>query len=201
MRGNRSKDFPDLTIDQIKQAVKYWRAVLIRQDQQRNFNRYRMFEQDLGLVNVDQFDTAESNSVDSMVTITRTENRIPAPLRLKEWEGITHVGEIDKTGQPIPVVDAQRSYWNQYNKYTGNDREAFYRDGYVYVKNDKTLDQINIRGIFEDPEEVYDYKGIDENSPFPVPEDMEQRIVQSLLNGELGFAVQMQGAQTQQQQE
>lgn len=197
VRGNRSQDFPDLTIDQIKFALKYYRALFIRRDQQRNFNRYRMFEQDLGLVDVDYFDTAESNTVDSYKEIVRTVDRIPTPIRMKEWEGITHISDVDKTGEPIPVVDAHRGYWNQFSKYTEDNREAYYRNGYIYIRSQENaaIEKLNIRGIFEDPEEVYNYKGVDEEGPFPIPEDMTQRIVQGLLNGELSFAVQTQGSQ------
>jgi len=194
VRGNRSKDFPELSIDQIKTAVKYYRALFIRRDQERNFNRYRMFEQDLELVNVSQHDTAESNNVNSNVLIMRTDKRIPSPIRMKEWEGITHVSDIDKTDQQIPVIDAHRDYWNQFAKYTSNNREAYYRNGYLYIRNENVINQINIRGVFEDPEEVYRFKGQDEAKPFPIPEDMVQRIVQGLLNGELSFAIQMQGS-------
>lgn len=197
VRGNRSKDYPDLTIDQIKDAIKYYRALLIRRDQQRNFNRYRMFEQDLGLVPVSYYDTAESNNQDSFKELLRTDNKIPSPIRMKEWEGITYVGKLDKAGEPFPLVDAHRSWWNKYNKFTSDEPEAFYRNGYIYLRNTNVLDEINIRGIFEDPEEVYEFKGEAEENPFPIPEDMVQRITQSLLNGELNFAVQSQAGQTQ----
>lgn len=192
VRGNRSEDFPNLSIDQIKFALKYYRARFIRQDQQRNFNRYRLFEQDLGLVDVSLYDTAESDIEESLNLILRTDNRIPTPIRMKEWEGITYVGDVNKTGEPIPVVDGHRSYWNKYNKYTANDREAFYRDGHIYIRNDNNLDLINIRGIFEDPEEVYEYTNEDEDKPFPIPKDMLQRIIQGMLNGELSFAIRSQ---------
>lgn len=197
VRGNRSKDYPDLTIDQIKDALKYYRALLIRRDQQRNFNRYRMFEQDLGLVPVSYYDTAESNSQDSFKELLRTDTKIPSPVRMKEWEGVTYVGKLDKAGEPFPLVDAHRSYWNQYNAFTSDEPEAFYRNGYIYLRNTNVLDEINIRGIFEDPEEVYEFKGESEENPFPIPEDMIQRITQSLLNGELSFAAQSQAGQTQ----
>jgi hypothetical protein len=201
VRGNRSKDYPDLSIDQIKDAVKYYRALLIRRDQQKNFNRYRMFEQDLGLVTVDYYDTAEDPNTNSNIELIRTDSKIPSPIRMKEWEGITYVGRLDKSGEPFPLVDAHRSWWNQYNKFTSDEPEAFYRNGYVYVRNTNVIDEINIRGVFEDPEEVYNFKGEDEEKPFPIPEDMVQRITQSLLNGELSFAVQSQAGQQTTQSE
>jgi len=176
VRGNRSKDYPDLTIDQIKDAVKYYRALLIRRDQQ-------------------NYDTGEDPNTNSYVELIRTDSKIPSPIRMKEWEGITYVGKADKAGEPFPLVDAHRSWWNQYNKFTSDEPEAFYRNGYVYLRNTNVIDEINIRGVFEDPEEVYNFKGGDEEKPFPIPEDMVQRITQGLLNGELSFAVQSQAGQ------
>lgn len=195
LRGGRSSNTEHLSLKQIKFAIKYYRTLFIRRDFARNFNRYRMFEQDLGLVDVSLYDTGESATEESLEQLLRTDDKIPTPVRMKNWEGITFVGGIDKAGKPIPLVGAQRSYWNQFNKYTSQEPEAFYRNGYVYLRNEKDLDVINIRGVFEDPEEVHDFKranGLDlydGDAPFPIPSDMIQRITTGLLNGELKLAV------------
>jgi len=196
MRGGRSSQEEYLSLEQIKFAIKYYRTLFIRRDFYRNKNRFRMFEQDLGIVDVSMYDTAESNVEESLVQMLRTDDRIPTPVRLKEWEGLTFVGGIDKSGKPIPVIDAHRNYWQKFNKYTANQPEAFYRDGYVYLRNVDNLDVINIRGVFEDPEEVHDFthqNGLDlydDSSPFPISSDMLQRITQGMINGELSVLIQ-----------
>ena len=52
------------------------------------------------------------------------------------------------------------------------------------------MELINVRGVFEDPEEVakFDCNGTDcydENMPFPMPADMVQAITTALLSGEM----------------
>lgn len=196
MRGGRSSQEEYLSIEQIKFAVKYYRSLFIRRDFARNYNRYRMFEQDLGLVDVSLYDTAESSTEESLEQLLRTDSKIPTPIRMKNWEGITFVGGIDKAGKAIPLVGAQRSYWNQFNKYTANEPEAFYREGHVYLRNEKDLDVINIRGVFEDPEKVFEFTSFNDidvysgDEPFPISMDMLQNITQALIKGELSVAIQ-----------
>ena len=60
----------------------------------------------------------------------------------------------------------------------------------MYIYNPDGLELINVRGVFEDPEEVakFDCDGTDcydDNSPFPMPADMIQAITTALLSGEM----------------
>lgn len=191
LRGGRSSHSEHLSLDQVKFAIKYYRTLFIRRDFYKNFNRYRPFEQDLGLVSLSIQDTADSSNHTSGNKLLRTDERIPAPIRMKNWEGITFVGGIDKAGKPIPVQDAHKSYWDKYNKYTDNEPSAFYRDGYVFLRNVDNADVINIRGVFEDPEDVHEFTRdngfdlYDDNAPFPISTDMLQGITRGLIDGEL----------------
>lgn len=191
IRGGISSNQEPITLEQIKFTIKYYRSLFIRRDMERNNNRFRMFEQDLGVIEVDQFDTAEDIYEESLVEVLRTVSKIPTPIRMKNWEGITFVGSIDKQGRPIPIVDGHRSYWSKFNKYTRFEPEAYYRNGYIYIRNCNDLDMINIRGVFEDPEQVFEFvndNGLDlydDNSPFPISTDMIQGITQGLISGEL----------------
>lgn len=197
LRGGRSSNNDYLSTDQIKYVIKYYRSMLIRQDQERNFNRYKQFEQDLGYVPLQEIDTAESSTLNSYKFLWRTSSQIPKPIRLKRSEAITFIGNEDKFNKPIPFIDENRSYWNNYNKYTSSEPEAFYRNGYIYIKSNKHIENINIRGIFEDPEKVFDFvneqegnfKIYDANSPFPIPSDMIDQITMGILNGTLKLAV------------
>lgn len=185
LRGGRSSQSEHLSLEQVKFNIKYYRALFIRRDQQRNMNRSRMFEQDLGDVPMETVNEGE--------LLRRTTKVIPTPIRLKDREAITFVG-CDKYTEPIPIIDAHRVIWNQYNKYTSEEVQAFYRDGYVYVVNDITVNNINIRGIFEDPEQVFlfnnEFELYDSNSPFPISMDMLEGITKGLINGELAFLTQ-----------
>ena len=197
IRGGRSSNTEVISLDQIKYAIKYYRTTFIRRDQFRNANRYRQFEQDLGFLSVSEVDTAESDSEDSYKFLYRTDKQIPSPVRLKRSEAITFVGGLDKAGKPIPVVDAHRNYWNQFSKYTSRSPEAYYRNGYIYLDNTNYMEKINVRGIFEDPEEVFEFAQKEDGTdlytgeePFPIPQDMIEGITKGLINGELSIMVQ-----------
>jgi hypothetical protein len=77
------------------------------------------------------------------------------------------------------------------DKFTGKNPKAFMIEDYLYIINPGGTEYVNIRGIFEDPEEVSDfidcggaacYTGA---SPFPMPMDMVQAINQGMMSGEL----------------
>jgi hypothetical protein len=60
----------------------------------------------------------------------------------------------------------------------------------MYIYNADGLGYINVRGIFEDPEDValFDCDGsdcYDDDMDFPIPMDMLQTITQGIMSGEL----------------
>lgn len=192
IRGGRSSNTEHLSLSQIKFMIKYYRNVFIRRDEDRNNFRPRMFEQTLGLVTMETVDQShDSATVETNELVRRSTVEIPVPVRLKLHEAITHISEANKYGKPIPLINANRSYWQQFNKYTDEEPYAVYEGGYLYVFNDITVNNLNIRGIFEDPEEVYEFTKAnatdlyDDNEPFPIPQDMLEGITKGILNGEL----------------
>lgn len=191
LRGGRSSNTEHISLDQIKYMIKYYRSTFIRRDLDRNFNRLTMFEQDLGPVAVSLVDTAEDGSVTSGVNLNRTDKLLPTPVRLKMKPAITHISSADKVGKPIPLLNPERAYWQQFGAYTDSDAFAFFRNGYLYIDNDDDATEYNIRGIFEDPEQVHEFtrdNGLDlynEDSPFPISTDMLEGITKGLINGEL----------------
>jgi len=195
LRGGKSTNSEYLSLEQVKYAVKTYRSLFIRRDFQRNFNRSRMFEQDLGMLEIGSVDSAESASYVSGIQVKRSNKKIPAPVRLKQSEAITWVGSADKTGKPIPLIDDVRGYWQGFSKYTYSSTYATYRDGYIYVYGYYNGRYINVRGVFEDPEKVHNFtreNGLDlydEDSPFPISQDMLQAITKGLLDGELSIAI------------
>lgn len=192
LRGGRSSNTEHLSLEQIKYNIKYYRTTFIRRDLWRNNNRFRMYEQDLGHLPVETIDSAEDDSITSGNIVMRTTNEVPTPIRAKEFEGITHVSCKDKLYGAIPVIDIQRTEWEQFNKYTNNTAHASYRNGYIYIFNNIALSNIHVRGVFEDPEQVFNMalkedgtELYDDDEPFPIPMDMIEGIKKGLLNGEL----------------
>ena len=79
-----------------------------------------------------------------------------------------------------------------WDKYTKNKYKAYMIQDYIYVYNADGLEYINVRGVFEDPEDLRIFDCGDAGgcyddgvTPFPIPMDMVQGITQSLMSGEL----------------
>jgi len=74
-----------------------------------------------------------------------------------------------------------------YDKFTGNNMKAYMIEDYLYILNNKGADYVNVRGIFENPEEASkftDCNGLPcytDDTPFPMPMDMVQAITQGMM--------------------
>jgi hypothetical protein len=191
LRGGRTSNTDHLSLEQIKYMVKYYRAVFLRRDQERNLNRSSAFEQELGFITLESVDPSEVTGINSGEMVYKTSRQIPKPLRLKRSEAITYVSVDNKVGPPLSMLDSVRTPWQRFNKYTSDKPFVFIRDNYLYVTGDFYGDKIYVRGIFEDPEAVFNFAqedGIaiyDEDSPFPISGDMLEGITKSIVSGEL----------------
>jgi hypothetical protein len=88
------------------------------------------------------------------------------------------------------MVEPHMVEYLPYDKYTKQQKKAYMIEDYLYIYNGDGLKFINVRGVFEDPEEValFDCDGsdcYDDDSEFPIPMDMVQIITQGLMSGEL----------------
>lgn len=206
MRGGRSTNNEFYTLEEIKFAVKYYRALLIRRDLERNPVRTTPFEQDIGVLDLEKIDENDTYS-DTPQYILRTTVDIPAPLRLKGREGITFVGSPSALDN-YPSINKNRRRLVRHSRVTNTTPRSFYDNKRIYIVGDPNLERVNryirqedetldvnvehiekirVRGVFVDPEEVIEFVNgsYDHNDEFPLPEDMIQRITQSIINGEM----------------
>ena len=77
-----------------------------------------------------------------------------------------------------------------YEKFTAKKYKAYMIEDYLYIYNANGLGYINVRGVFEDPEDLalFDCDGndcYDDDAEFPIPMDMLQTITQGIMSGEL----------------
>jgi hypothetical protein len=192
IRGGRASNNDPLSIEQIRFAVKHYRSLIIRRDAESNNSKLEQFEQDLGFIKLEIVNSSTDSSLNPDETFRRTTSRLPNPIRLKHKEGFTHIGWENSLGKPIPLEAPNKSYWNQFNKFTSNSAYAFYRDGYLYISDEDNIGgRINVRGVFEDPEEVFNFTATsnidfyDPSEEFPMPSDLIEGITKALINGEL----------------
>jgi len=189
VRGGRSSNNDHISTSQIKFNVKYYRAMLIRRDFARNGIITRHLEQDLGCLELIKVDASKCCNLPTECAVYRTVKKVPRTVRFNFSDAITHVGDVSGTGT-IPIVDSNAVQWLPYDKYTKNKMKAYMIEDYIYIYNADGLKFINIRGIFEDPEDValFDCDGSDcynDDMDFPIPMDMLQTITQGIMSGEL----------------
>ena len=77
-----------------------------------------------------------------------------------------------------------------YDKYTSQRYKAYMIEDHLYIYNAKGLQFVNVRGVFENPEDLKNFqceggKCWDDNKPFPMPADMIQAITMGMASGEL----------------
>jgi hypothetical protein len=189
IRGGRSNTGDHISIAQLKFNIKYYRAMLIRRDFARNGNITRHLEQSLNCVELKKVDASKCCSLPVNCDVYKSEIKIPKTVRMNFKDSITHVSDV--TGlETIPIIDPISVQWLPYDKYTSTAKRAYMIEDYLYLYNANGLQFINVRGIFEDPEELknYDCEGsdcYDNESDFPLPMDMVQIITQGIMSGEL----------------
>ena len=192
VRGGRSSADEHISLDQIKFNIKHYRAMFIRRDYARNGFNSRHLEQDLGCVYLEPVDASKCCDLPTNCSVYRTKQRIPKTVRYNFEEAISYVGDITGTGR-IPFVGSNSVKWLPYDKYTKDKLKAYMLSDYLYIYNAEGLEAINIRGVFEDPEDVaiFDECEPDDcyssDTEYPLPLDMLNLINSGLINGELGL--------------
>ena len=189
VRGGRSSTGEHISIEQIKFNIKYYRAMLIRRDFARNGSITRHLEQSLKCIKLEKIDASKCCALPVQCDVYASVEKLPKTVRMNFKDAITHVSDV--TGiNTIPLVDAITVQWLPYDKYTKSAKRAYMIEDTLYVYNANGLEFINVRGVFEDPEELrmFDCDGVDcydSDSEFPLPMDMVQIITQGIMSGEL----------------
>ena len=189
LRGGRSSNDEHISVSQIKFNVQHYRAMFIRRDYARNGVVSKTLEQDLGCIPLIKVDGSKCCNVSSDCPVYRTEMKMPKPVRFNLQDAFTFIGKPDGTGA-ITKVEPYMVEYLMYDKYTSEKPKYYMIDEYIYIYNPNGLEYVNVRGVFEDPREVHDFKTCDGScydpqSDYPLPADMLSAINLGLLQGEL----------------
>tara|TARA_Y100001963_G_scaffold155730_1_gene247624 strand:+ start:135 stop:842 length:708 start_codon:yes stop_codon:yes gene_type:complete len=194
LRGGRSNQDEHISLDQIKFNIKHYRAVFIRRDYAKNGFTSRHIEQDLGKIEIIPVDASKACGIITDCPVYRSKQRIPKTIRYNFEEAITYVGDVTGFGT-IPMVPSNMIQWLPYDKYTNKKMKSYMIEDYIYIYNAEGLEAINVRGVFEDPQDVASFtvcKGTlgcydDSVHDFPISMDMLSLINQGLIAGELNL--------------
>ena len=190
LRGGRSSNDEHISLAQIKFNIKHYRAMFIRRDYAKHSVVSKTLEQDLGCIPLVRVDASKCCSLDSGCPVYRTNVKLPKPIRFNLQDAFTFIGKPNGTSH-ISVVEPYMLDYIMYDKYTSKVPRYYMIDEYIYIYSPEGLSNINIRGVFEDPEEVHNFdtcnggRCYDPKSQYPLPADMLSAINMGLLQGEL----------------
>jgi hypothetical protein len=181
--------FNEMLVESLKTSIKYYRAMFIRQDIEKNGEERSYFQYYVDdLIKVDSIDDC---LVSSDCIVLRTKNKIPTPIRIKSPEMFNYAGTADrKSAFTFKAFTAQT--YQKYAKYTSGIVTYDYVNGYIYVytKSKKLMKYIGIGHQFANPEDIINNCGDTEINCFDegdilLNDEMVPRIVNSIMNGEL----------------
>lgn len=190
LRAGRTSNDELISIEQIKFNIKHYRAMFIRRDYARNGYISNHLEQDLGCLDLEKVDASKCCNLPQDCPVYRTKRKPPKTVRFNFSDAFTFIGKPNGTGT-IPRVEPHEIEYLPYDKYTSGHTKYYVIDDYIYVYMPKGLEAINIRGVFEDPEDVANFATCDtgfcydDQTSFPLPMDMVSTITAGIAAGEL----------------
>lgn len=181
----------DTFIERARDAVAYYRALLIRREIERTGRTHPQLYQSI-VVNLVKSTPVDACLPDLDCKVMRSEQKLPRGIRLRGYRSPFHyVGTVDNQ-KPFLYEEMQAMALARQNKFTKNMPRYSYADGYLYFIN-VAYDAVAVRGVFEDPLALSSFKACEGStacsSPddeYPVPADMVPLIIQSMLSGEFG---------------
>lgn len=195
IRSSKISRSESISKRQIEMWVHQYRSILIKQDIDKNKMPNPDYIQELPGLLLEVVDQSGSSNLDSETYVLRTNLELPKTIDFNFKPGITYVGTID--GHEIQLAPQGRSKWQKYKKYTSSDSIAYLKSKRLYIESVSPIAYITIRGIFEIPTEVgnfrnthADYTFAGWSTQYPIPANMIPTLKEMILKKELGITVQ-----------
>jgi hypothetical protein len=186
-------DDTDISPREIAFKISTQRALLVRNELNKNRTIDPDLVQDLGCVEMEPADPAECCDVSTGCKVMRTKLEIPSSIELHNSDGIDRVGPVDKTSREFSKTTLEGSKFVGNGKYTTKEIYYYRANNRIYLvsKNDKHkfIDYINVRGVFENPEDVTPFTNCSDGSscyssdnPYPLKSWMFNYIEGQIIN-------------------
>jgi len=185
-----SKPHDIAVINQIKRAIITWRSFLLRQ---MGHKRYlsATFIQDF-CVDTELVDSAECCNTTSNCKVRRSKLPVPRPVDFRDWD-YSYIGRLDNN-QAFGLAEPSELDYILTQPFA-NLHPRYWKIG-DYLYNNSQYKKMRVRGIFEDPRDVYPFKDCNgvicytDDTEFPLTEEMFGRIKISIIQNELsGIAI------------
>lgn len=175
-------DQSEILINRLKFSIVYYRAELIRRDYSRHDHLPASLLQEL-VLETEKVEYHEGIKKEFI----RSKRKPPIPIRTV-GPPFHYVGGVDRK-TPYQFIYPEQMEYIGHNKWICKPPGYSYIDGYVTVHN-ISASKVIIRGVFEDPEKVWEFEQGDGECPtgdeeFPIPLDMIRAITQGILSGEM----------------
>ena len=196
-QGNSDDD--RLTLKQVKFWIKNYRAKGIFEITEFGKQIDPQLVQDLGTVKLTKVDKADSNCppVEWGCKILKVE--IPKIVDLPHNRGLVFVGLLDKQ-TPFVIDNADVSIFKRATKFGNTFNRCYFINNILYVVTKEGADNlkyINVRGVFENPEEItyFDYNGNprkynSDTDEYPMPLRLNEFVTRNILQIELNIGLQ-----------
>ena len=179
----------DINNYEIKEKIKFeaiqFRALLLRRDLERN-PITRNFLQWICL-ELECKDLSDCCEVKSFKTALRTKEKIPVPLRTKDYDSFYYVGDINKM-KAFKETTFDNVQLMKHRRFTSTE-PLFVYDNYVWIFNEPTPNYkyLTIGSIFEDPRQLAELKNCDgsncytDDDYFPIGADQYPTLEEYLI--------------------
>lgn len=154
MSGGVQSDDASLTDRQLMFIVDYYRAKLLRQDQDKGRFTQSLYIQNLGCVPVSQGDKNDKCDIDDCILQT---DILPKPLETNAGANLTFVGTSN--GTPFQMKPHNAMFWKRAAKWTGKEPAWYFQSGKIKLVDPPTMmfSDLNVQGIFERPSEAKEF--------------------------------------------
>lgn len=185
-------DDTELDVRQIKFWIKNQRALLLRNE----INRNRTIDSDVQqslCVDLECVDASDCCDVEVGDSILKSVQAIPETIEMHNTKAITKVGPLNKKKESFSFIEYDRVPFVTSAKYTGNMVYAFLYNKHLYIHTTNpryhSLSAVALRGVFENPEAASDFKDCgdqttacyNDNTPYPINTWMIPHIKQIIL--------------------
>jgi hypothetical protein len=181
VRNSNISESESINRIQIEQWIHQYRALLIKQDIDKNRDVNPQYIQYLTNVPI----TITNNAIDGIPVGDykyKVSIEIPRTIDFNFKHGIVYI--TDPFGNIIQFSNKNRSTFVRNRKYTRQDYTAYLEDNYLYIVGPGDLRYITVGFVAEDPSMVTNFSADD---VYPVPASMIPTIRQMILSKELNI--------------
>ena len=192
--GTQSDDTP-ISDRQVAYWINQLRAQFVSQALNKRLSIPDAFVQFIECIPLECVDKVECCNGSSEEFWLRSTQKIPATIQRNGKNTVTAVYSSDQN-KGFSETTYYRQRTNKYNTYTAHKPRWFFKDNYLYITNDKLMDEVSLAGVFEDPTEVSEFKKCDGSlcftwdMPYPVTGAISSLITNTVLKEKMGIVLQ-----------